>query len=52
MIASPPVTVRTSGGETLNVHFEAGKKDFGEVYLEGDTSWTFDGKLFEEAYRY
>ncbi len=51
-IAAPPVTVRTSGGETLNVHFEAGKKDFGEVYLEGDTSWTFDGKLFEEAYRY
>ena len=51
-IASPPVTVRTSGGEILEVHFDAGKEDFGEVYLEGDTSWTFDGSLFEEAYRY
>ena len=51
-IASPPVTVRTSGGEILKVHFDAGKEDFGEVYLEGDTSWTFDGMLFEEAYRY
>ncbi len=51
-IASPPVTVRTSGGEVLKVYFDAGKEGFGEVYLEGDTSWTFDGRLFEEAYRY
>lgn len=51
-IASPPVTVRTSGGEILKVYFDAGKEGFGEVYLEGDTSWTFDGRLFEEAYRY
>ncbi len=51
-IASSPVSVRTSGGEMLTVHFDAGAKDFGEVFLEGDTSWTFDGRLFEEAYRY
>ncbi len=40
------------GGEILKVYFDAGKEGFGEVYLEGDTSWTFDGRLFEEAYRY
>ena len=24
----------------------------GEVFLEGDTSWSCDGTIFEEAYRY
>ncbi|MEW6720335.1 MAG: diaminopimelate epimerase [Thermodesulfobacteriota bacterium] len=51
-IASPPVTVRTSGGEMLTVHFDAKAEDFGVVYLEGDTSWSCDGTLFEEAHRY
>jgi diaminopimelate epimerase len=51
-VAEPPVSVRTSGGEMLTVHFDAGRKDFGEVYLEGDTSWSCDGRMFEEAYRY
>jgi diaminopimelate epimerase len=51
-LARPPVPVRTRGGELLTIHFDAGKRDFGEVYLEGDTSWSCDGKLFEEAYRY
>ncbi len=47
-----PVAVRTRGGETLTIHFDPGKKGFGEVYLEGDTSWSCDGKIFREAYRY
>jgi diaminopimelate epimerase len=51
-IVSAPVTVRTSGGEILKVHFDAARDGFGQVFLEGDTSWSFDGKLFEEAYRY
>jgi len=51
-LAEPPVTVRTSGGETLVIHFDPKRKDFGEVFLEGDTSWSCDGKIFEEAYRY
>ncbi len=50
--ARPPVTVRTRGGEELLIHFDPGKKDFGDVYLEGDTSWSCDGVLTEEAYRY
>ncbi len=44
--------VRTRGGETLTIHFDPEKKGFGEVYLEGDTSWSCDGKIFREAYRY
>jgi diaminopimelate epimerase len=51
-LAAPPVTVRTSGGETLIIHFDPKRIDFGEVFLEGDTSWSCDGKIFEEAYRY
>jgi hypothetical protein len=46
------VSVRTRGGELLTIHFDTGRKDFGEVYLEGDTSWSCDGFLLEEAYRY
>jgi diaminopimelate epimerase len=48
----PPVAVRTRGGELLTIHFDAGRDDFGDVYLEGDTAWACDGTIFEEAYRY
>ncbi len=51
-LAEPPVAVRTRGGELLTIHFDAGNTGYGKVYLEGDTSWSCDGKLFEEAYRY
>jgi len=51
-LVAPPVVVRTSGGEMLTVHFDPKRKDFGEVFLEGDTSWSCDGRIFEEAYRY
>lgn len=50
--ARPPVTVRTRGGETLTIHFDGDRKDFGDVFLEGDTSWSCDGFIAEEAYRY
>jgi diaminopimelate epimerase len=48
----PPVTVRTRGGEDLVIHFDPAKEGFGRVYLEGDTSWSCDGVITEEAYRY
>ncbi len=51
-LVAPPVAVRTRGGETLTIHFDAGRPDFGDVYLEGDTSWSYDGVMTEEAYRY
>lgn len=51
-MVKPPVSVVTTGGETLTIHFDPSKKDFGRVYLEGDTSWVCDGKIYPEAYRY
>lgn len=48
----PPVTVRTRGGEVLTIHFDAGREGFGEVCLDGDTSWSCDGIMFQESYRY
>jgi diaminopimelate epimerase len=48
----PPVSVRTRGGEVLTIHFDPGKEDFGEVYLEGGTSWSCDGVILGEAHRY
>ncbi|MGE5188822.1 MAG: diaminopimelate epimerase [Gemmatimonadota bacterium] len=51
-LAVPPVPVRTRGGEVLIIHFDSGRADFGDVYLEGDTSWSCDGVMTEEAYRY
>ncbi len=51
-LVRPPVDVRTSGGEILTIHFDLAAKGFGDVYLEGDTSWSCDGTLREEAYRY
>jgi diaminopimelate epimerase len=50
-LARPPVPVRTRGGEVLTIHFDAGKEGFGDVFLEGDTSWSCDGIMFKEAYR-
>jgi diaminopimelate epimerase len=51
-MAEPPVSVVTTGGETLTIHFDPKKADFGRVYLEGDTSWVCDGRIYPEAYRY
>jgi len=46
-----PVEVRTRGGERLTVFFsrdpETGR--FGDLHLEGETIWVFDGTTTEEA---
>jgi diaminopimelate epimerase len=46
-----PVAVETSGGETLNIHFEKSGSAFGRVFLEGDTRLVYEGTLWEEAYK-
>lgn len=51
-LATPPVIVHTRGGEPLTIHFDAKRKGFGDVYLEGDTSWSCDGVISAEAYSY
>lgn len=49
---SPPVRVLTRGGEALTIHFDTEREGFGDVYLEGDTSWSCDGIMYRESYRY
>jgi len=41
-----PVEVEVSTGERLKVYFD---EDFKEVYLEGPTTWVYDGELREEV---
>jgi len=48
-LVTSPVTVVTSGGEELKVHFQKEKEKFTSVWLEGGTSIIYNGKLHEEA---
>jgi len=48
-LVSSPVTVTTSGGEELKVHFEKEGDSFSRVWLEGGTSIIYTGELHEEA---
>lgn len=45
-----PVTVVTSGGEELGVHFLKEEDKFSSVWLEGGTSIIYNGQLNEEAF--
>jgi diaminopimelate epimerase len=49
-LVKSPVSVKTSGGEILTVHFaiEAGKVR--KVFFEGDVHIIYEGELWEEAY--
>lgn len=48
-LVTSPVTVVTSGGEELKVHFIKEEGKFSSVWLEGGTSIIYDGYLNEEA---
>ena len=48
-LVSSPVTVTTSGGEELKIHFEKEGDKFRRVWLEGGTSIIYKGELHEEA---
>ncbi|MGB9697867.1 MAG: diaminopimelate epimerase [Thermodesulfobacteriota bacterium] len=50
-LVTPPVAVKTSGGEILNIYFQKEGKDFKEVFLEGDTTLVYEGILGEEAFQ-
>jgi len=49
-MASSPVTIKTRGGEELNIYFEKNGDSFTRVWLEGGTSIACTGRLNEEAY--
>jgi len=44
-----PVTVETRGGEELMIHFEKDGASFGKVWLEGNTTIVYEGKLNPET---
>lgn len=48
-MVSPPVKVRTRGGEELIIHFHKDDQTFGEVWLEGSTSIVYQASLSDEA---
>ncbi|MGD9157572.1 MAG: diaminopimelate epimerase [Desulfobacteraceae bacterium] len=48
-LVASPVTVTTSGGEELKIHFEKQGNSFSRVWLEGGTSIIYKGELNEEA---
>lgn len=48
-LTSPPVSVRTRGGEVLRVFFEYGGGEFKNVFLEGPALVVYEGKLWDET---
>jgi len=48
-LVEPPVTVRTSGGEVLAVHFHGGKGLPQKAFLEGEVRIIYQGRLWQEA---
>jgi diaminopimelate epimerase len=48
-LVAPPVSVRTKSGEHLVVHFNAGRAVPEEVYLEGEATVIYQGRLWQEA---
>ncbi|MFV1952081.1 MAG: diaminopimelate epimerase, partial [Nitrospinota bacterium] len=46
-----PVSVKTRGGDILNIYFKRDGSGFNDVYLEGDTRVVYKGELWEEGYK-
>jgi diaminopimelate epimerase len=49
-LVKSPVSVKTSGGEILTVHFEIEGREARKVFFEGDVHIIYEGELWEEAY--
>ena len=45
-----PVSVRTRGGEALQVYFEIEGMQVKQTFLEGDVHTIYEGEMWEEAY--
>jgi diaminopimelate epimerase len=48
-IVEAPVDVHTRSGETLTIYFDAGEKLPEEVYMEGEATVIYQGRLWEET---
>jgi diaminopimelate epimerase len=49
-LVKSPVSVKTSGGEILTVHFEIEGREVRKVFFEGDVHIIYEGDMWEEAY--
>ncbi|MBU1404696.1 MAG: diaminopimelate epimerase [Proteobacteria bacterium] len=47
----PPVTVTTSGGERLVIHYALAGQEIAEVFLEGPANFIYAGQMHAEAIR-
>ena len=47
----PPVSVTTSGGEQLIIHYALADQEIGDVSLEGPAHFIYEGRLHAEAIR-
>jgi diaminopimelate epimerase len=45
-----PVSIRTRGGEALQVYFEIEGEEVKKVFFEGDVHIIYEGEMWEEAY--
>jgi diaminopimelate epimerase len=50
-LVKSPVSVKTRGGETLNVYFEIEAGEVKKVFFEGDVHIIYEAELWEEAYQ-
>ena len=48
-MVSSPVKVKTRGGEELTIHLQRERESFKAVWLEGNTSIVYEGRLNREA---
>ncbi len=46
-----PVSVRTRGGEVLNVYYEIEGREVKKVFFEGDVHIIYEAEMWEEAYQ-
>jgi diaminopimelate epimerase len=50
-LVKSPVSIKTRGGETLNVHFEIKAGEVKRVFFEGDVHIIYEAEMWEEAYQ-
>jgi diaminopimelate epimerase len=50
-LVKSPVSVKTRGGETLNVYFEIEAGEIKRVFFEGDVHIVYEAEMWEEAYQ-
>ncbi|MFB3885652.1 MAG: diaminopimelate epimerase [Thermodesulfobacteriota bacterium] len=50
-LVKSPVSIKTSGGEILTVHFEIESGEVKRVFFEGDVHIIYEAEMWEEAYQ-